>query len=112
LRTTSTLDGLRAAVAAGLLGQREGAVLAEAWTSASRIRNAAMLAQGRHGDVVPSAGVALKRVARIMGYTRDTAADLLADYRRTAAAAREVVEELFHRERASHSLKLETPSAA
>jgi glutamate-ammonia-ligase adenylyltransferase len=99
LRTTSTLDGLRAAVSAGLLGQREGAALAAAWTLASRIRNSIMLARGRHGDVVPASGVALERVARIMGYAPDTTTDLLADYRRTAAAAREVVEELFRRER-------------
>jgi glutamate-ammonia-ligase adenylyltransferase len=99
LRTTSTPDGLRAAVAAGLLGPREGAALAAAWTSASRVRNAVMLARGRHADVVPASGAALERVARIMGYAPGAAADLLADYRRAAAAARGVVEELFRRER-------------
>jgi glutamate-ammonia-ligase adenylyltransferase len=99
LRTTSTLEGLHAAVAAGLLDPGEGMVLAEAWTLASLIRNAIMLARGRHGDVVPASGVALERVARIMGYPPDTAADLLADHRRTAAGARDAVEELFRRER-------------
>jgi glutamate-ammonia-ligase adenylyltransferase len=99
LRTTSTLEGLRAAVSAGLLGPREGAALAAAWTSASRIRNAIMLTRGRHGDVLPASGPALERIARIVGHPPDDADGLLADYRLTAANARKAVEALFFRER-------------
>ena len=40
-----------------------------------------------------------EHVAQILGYAPDTAADLPADHRRTAAAARQTVEDLFHRER-------------
>jgi glutamate-ammonia-ligase adenylyltransferase len=99
LRTTSTLAALRAARAAGLLADVESTRLADAWISASRIRNALMLTRGQPGDVLPRTAPALERVARVLGYPTDSAADLLEDHRRSAAAARQVVEQVFDREK-------------
>jgi len=100
LRTTSTLDALRALVAAGLLDGGDAEALNAAWRSAARIRNAIMLARGQHGDLIPRTTPALERVAGILGYPLDRAADLPADHRRAAAAARRVVDEVFAREQA------------
>jgi len=100
LRTTSTLDALRALVAAGLLDGADAEALNTAWRSAARIRNAIMLARGQHGDLIPRTTPALERVAGILGYPLDRAVDLPADHRRAAATARRVVDEIFAREQA------------
>jgi glutamate-ammonia-ligase adenylyltransferase len=99
LRTTSTLAGLRAAATAGLLEASELTALTTAWREASRVRNAIMLTSGRPGDVIPRARRPLARVARAVGYPAAAPEALLADHRLAAARAREVVEELFARER-------------
>ncbi|WP_239311170.1 bifunctional [glutamine synthetase] adenylyltransferase/[glutamine synthetase]-adenylyl-L-tyrosine phosphorylase [Frankia sp. Cj3] len=98
LRTTSTLAGLRAATAAGLLDPAEAAALADAWIFASRLRNAITLARGRPGDVLPREPRALARVARAVGYAADQSEALLGDYQRMSARARAVAEALFARE--------------
>ncbi len=101
LRTTSTLGGLRAAAAAGLLDPVEAATLADAWTMASRIRNAIMLTRGRPGDVLPREPRALAQVARAVGYPAEQAEELVGDHRRAGARARSVTEALFAREQAA-----------
>ncbi|WP_250281854.1 bifunctional [glutamine synthetase] adenylyltransferase/[glutamine synthetase]-adenylyl-L-tyrosine phosphorylase [Frankia sp. CiP1_Cm_nod2] len=98
LRTTSTLAGLRAAAAAGLLDPAEAAALTQAWTMASRIRNAIMLVRGRPGDVLPRQPRALAQVAGALGCPADRAETLVGDYRRGGAHARAVVEAVFARE--------------
>ncbi|WP_322763141.1 bifunctional [glutamine synthetase] adenylyltransferase/[glutamine synthetase]-adenylyl-L-tyrosine phosphorylase [Frankia sp. Cr2] len=103
LRTTSTLAGLRAAAATGLLDPAQAATLSDAWTTASRLRNAITLTRGRPGDVLPHAPRALAQVARAVGYPAEQAEALLGDYRRMAAGARAVAETLFAREGAGGS---------
>jgi glutamate-ammonia-ligase adenylyltransferase len=98
LRTTGTLEALRALVTAGLLDGSEAEALATAWRSAARNRNAIMLARGQHGDLIPRTTPALDRVAGIAGYPLDRVADLPADHRRAAADARRVVDAVFARE--------------
>ncbi len=98
LRTTSTLAGLRAAVSAWLLDPAEAATLTQAWTTASRIRNAIMLARGRPGDVLPRQPRALAQVAGALGRPADQTETLMGDYRRGGAHARAVVEAVFARE--------------
>ncbi len=98
LRTTSTLAGLRAAATAGLLDPAEAATLTQAWTMASRIRNAIMLTRGRPGDVLPRQPRALAQVAGALGYPADRTDALVGDYRRVGAHARAVVEAVFARE--------------
>ena len=97
LRTTSTLDALQAAAAAGLLERDQAAALEAAWRFASRCRNAVMLVRGRPGDQLPRSGRDLVGVARAVGYPpgRDPGV-FLDDYRRAARRARNVVEQVFY----------------
>lgn len=96
LRTTRTLDALRAAAAEGLLAPADEAVLAEAWRFASRIRDAIMLVKGRPGDSVPRDSGERKLVAQTLGYPPDGSEDFLDDYRRVTRRARQVVDRVFY----------------
>ncbi|GAA3697729.1 bifunctional [glutamine synthetase] adenylyltransferase/[glutamine synthetase]-adenylyl-L-tyrosine phosphorylase [Nonomuraea antimicrobica] len=96
LRTTRTLEALRAAVAEGLLTAGDEAVLAEAWQFASRIRDAIMLVKGRPGDSVPRDSGERRLIARTLGYPPDGSEDFLDDYRRVTRRARKVVDRVFY----------------
>ena len=96
LRTTRTLDALRAASEEGLIGPADAGVLAGAWRLAARIRNAVVLVRGRAGDTVPTSQPELGAVARLLGYAPDASQDLVQDYRRAARRARGVMERLFY----------------
>ncbi|GAA2992726.1 bifunctional [glutamine synthetase] adenylyltransferase/[glutamine synthetase]-adenylyl-L-tyrosine phosphorylase [Actinokineospora diospyrosa] len=97
LRTTSTMDGLTAAVAADLLTEDDATALREAWLLATRVRNAATLVRGKQTDQLPSHGRELAAVAAAMGtpLTEDPG-KFLDDYRRTTRHARAVVEHVFY----------------
>lgn len=97
LRTTSTVDGLAAAVDAGLVDPVDAAALREAWLLATRVRNAATLVRGKFTDQPPTSGRELAAVAAVI--RRDTEADpgeFVDSYRRTLRRARGVVERLFY----------------
>ncbi|MDP4506157.1 bifunctional [glutamine synthetase] adenylyltransferase/[glutamine synthetase]-adenylyl-L-tyrosine phosphorylase [Nonomuraea turcica] len=96
LRTTRTLDALRAAVAEELLTPADEAVLAESWRFASRIRDAIMLVKGRPGDSVPRDAGERKLLAQTLGYPPDGSEDFLNDYRRVTRRARLVVDRVFY----------------
>ncbi|GAA3819957.1 bifunctional [glutamine synthetase] adenylyltransferase/[glutamine synthetase]-adenylyl-L-tyrosine phosphorylase [Cellulomonas soli] len=100
LRTTGTLDALSAAMQAGLLDASDGAVLADAWLLASRLRDANVLWTGRaggaHADVLPHDRRALAGVSRVVGYPAGAGGELEEDYLRTARRARAVVERVFY----------------
>jgi glutamate-ammonia-ligase adenylyltransferase len=96
LRTTKTLAGLAAAVAAGLAGEEDAAALARAWQLAARIRDAVVLVRGRASDVLPAKAAELAAVALVLGYPPGAAQDLVQDYRRAARRARAVMERLFY----------------
>ncbi|MEO3803272.1 bifunctional [glutamine synthetase] adenylyltransferase/[glutamine synthetase]-adenylyl-L-tyrosine phosphorylase [Nonomuraea sp. B1E8] len=96
LRTTRTLQALRAAVSEGLLDQADEEVLAEAWRFASRIRDAIMLVKGRPGDSVPRDSRERGLIAQALGYPPDGSEDFLDDYRRVTRRARQVVERVFY----------------
>ncbi|WP_448629233.1 [protein-PII] uridylyltransferase family protein [Cellulomonas soli] len=100
LRTTGTLDALTAAVDADLLDAADGAVLADAWLLASRLRDANVLwtgrAAGSHTDVLPHDRQTLAGVARVVGYPAGSGGELEEDYLRTARRARAVVERVFY----------------
>lgn len=93
LRTTTTMDALGAAVAAGLVGESDGAVLTDAWRLAGRIRNATMLVRGRPRDSVPTDPLELAGVARLLGYPASGA--LVQDWLRAARHCRATFERLF-----------------
>lgn len=96
LRTARTLDALDAAVAAGLLDEHAGEVLATAWRLASRVRNGMLLALGRPGDSIPANLAELAGVARVLGYPAGESGVLVDDYRRAARRARTVVDGVFY----------------
>jgi len=95
LRTTSTLDALAAARQAGLVGERDGALLDEAWRMVSRIRNAVTLVRGRPSDQLPQAARERRAVASIMGYPPGSSDELVNDYLRATRLAHGVVDRVF-----------------
>ena len=97
LRTTSTLEGLREAVAAELLAEPDAVELEAGWTMATRARNAVMLVKGKPGDQLPRSGRELVAVAHALGYPADGDPGVfLDDYRRITRRARAVVERVFY----------------
>ncbi|MEU4719704.1 bifunctional [glutamine synthetase] adenylyltransferase/[glutamine synthetase]-adenylyl-L-tyrosine phosphorylase [Nonomuraea dietziae] len=96
LRTTRTLEALRAAVHEGLLEADEARVLADSWRFASRIRDAIMLVKGRAGDMVPADVNERRLIAGTLGYPPDGSEDFVDDYRRVTRRARKVVERVFY----------------
>ncbi|GAA2842003.1 bifunctional [glutamine synthetase] adenylyltransferase/[glutamine synthetase]-adenylyl-L-tyrosine phosphorylase [Crossiella cryophila] len=97
LRTPSTVRGLAAAAAEGLVQPADAAALQAAWDMATRARNAATLVRGKPTDQLPRQGRELAAVARAMGYpaTADPG-EFIDEYRRVTRRARAVVERLFY----------------
>ena len=97
LRTTSTIDGLTAAAAAGLTSAEELRILIDAWRRSTRTRNALMLVRNRFEEQLPPSGPALTAVGRAMGYPAGFEPGRLDDdYRRVTRRARHAVEEIFY----------------
>lgn len=99
LRTTSTLDALAAARDAGLVGEDDAAVLAEAWDLASRLRDALVLWTGRTGgaaDVLPHDRQVLTGLAAVLGYPSGSGQDLEDAWLRAARRSRQAVEDVFY----------------
>jgi [glutamine synthetase] adenylyltransferase / [glutamine synthetase]-adenylyl-L-tyrosine phosphorylase len=104
LRTPRTLDALRSAADAGLLGKDDADALAAAWQLASHARNAVMLVRDKADDQLPTQGVALVGVGRALGYAPGfDPGQLIDDYRRVARRARRVVERVFYSSASSGS---------
>ncbi|HEY0453843.1 bifunctional [glutamine synthetase] adenylyltransferase/[glutamine synthetase]-adenylyl-L-tyrosine phosphorylase [Actinophytocola sp.] len=95
LRTTSTIDGLGAAAAAGLVDEVDATALREAWLLATRARNAITVVRGKVTDQLPSSGRELTAVAAVLRPDADPG-EFLDSYRRTLRRARGVVERLFY----------------
>jgi glutamate-ammonia-ligase adenylyltransferase len=97
LRTTSTVDGLRAAAEVGVISNADADTLEAAWTQATRARNAATLVRGKPTDQLPRSGRELIAVASALKYPVGTDPGEAVDaYRRTARRARTVVERIFY----------------
>src|SRR5690606_20088467 len=96
LRTTRTLEALRAAVAEGLLDPADETVRAAAGRCASGVRGAIMLVKGRPGDSVPASTRERRHLAGALGYPPDASEDFLDDYRRVTRRARRVVDRVFY----------------
>jgi [glutamine synthetase] adenylyltransferase / [glutamine synthetase]-adenylyl-L-tyrosine phosphorylase len=95
LRTTSTVDGLAAAVAAGLVDEADATALQDAWFAATRARNATTVVRGKVSDQLPAAGRELAAVAAVLQPDADPG-EFVDSYRRTLRRARGVVERLFY----------------
>ena len=97
LRTTSTLEGLRECVEAGLLAGADADALAAGWTMATRARGAITLVRGKPADQLPGSGRELTAVARAMGYPAGgDPGEFIDEYRRVTRRARAVVERVFY----------------
>ncbi|WP_307848288.1 bifunctional [glutamine synthetase] adenylyltransferase/[glutamine synthetase]-adenylyl-L-tyrosine phosphorylase [Microbispora oryzae] len=96
LRTTRTVEALRAAAGEGLLDPADEAVLSEAWLFASRIRDAIMLVRARAADSIPGVVKERTMLARALGYPPDGSEDFVDDYRRVTRRARAVAERVFY----------------
>ena len=96
LRTPRTLPALAAAVSEGLIAADDAAVLEQAWTLTSRVRDVLTLVRARPTASLPSSGRELDGVARALGYAAGTQGDFLDDYRRVTRRARLVVERTFY----------------
>ncbi len=99
LRTPSTLGALAAAREAGLLDNEDAEILQEAWSLATRLRNANVLWSGRttgnRVDVLPAERAELAGVARLLGFPPGHANELEETWLRAARRARTVVERVF-----------------
>jgi glutamate-ammonia-ligase adenylyltransferase len=95
LRTTRTLDALAAAVEADLLPEEDADALRQAWSTASRLRNAIMLVRGRPSDSLPRDPREKAAVAHLCGYAPGESDELVNDYLRITRRARAVVDRVF-----------------
>jgi [glutamine synthetase] adenylyltransferase / [glutamine synthetase]-adenylyl-L-tyrosine phosphorylase len=96
LQTTRTLDGLRAATAAGLVAAGDAETLAAAWSFATRVRDAMMLATGRALDMLPADTKTLVGTAFLLDYPMTSSSQLIEDYLRVTRRARGVFDRLFY----------------
>ncbi|MFT4163872.1 MAG: bifunctional [glutamine synthetase] adenylyltransferase/[glutamine synthetase]-adenylyl-L-tyrosine phosphorylase [Microlunatus sp.] len=95
LRTSRTIEALRAARRAELIDPQDAGHLEAAWLLASKIRNQIMLVRGRGSDSLPSDTRELAALAELMGYKSGESSHLLADYRRVTRRAHAVVDRVF-----------------
>jgi glutamate-ammonia-ligase adenylyltransferase len=95
LRTTRTLDALRAAVAADVVSGSDADALTAAWRMASGLRNAVTQVRGRSADSLPRDARERAAVAQIRGYGPGESDVMVNDYLRVTRRARKVVERVF-----------------
>ena len=96
LRTTSTLEALEAARAAGLVPDGAAQRLHDAWRLASRLRSANTLLSGQTSDVLPTDRGKLDGIGRLLEYPARSATLVEEEWLRTARRARRDFEKLFY----------------
>jgi [glutamine synthetase] adenylyltransferase / [glutamine synthetase]-adenylyl-L-tyrosine phosphorylase len=96
LPATSTVDGLKRLAERGHLARRDAGALEAAYRFCERARNLRYLLTGTPGDSLPTDGAEAKRLARLMGYTRQPVTELRDEYRRLTRRSRAVVERVFY----------------
>jgi [glutamine synthetase] adenylyltransferase / [glutamine synthetase]-adenylyl-L-tyrosine phosphorylase len=97
LRTTRTVEALRAAASADLIDPTDAEALVSAWRLATRARNAVLLVRDKPSDSLPRDPRDLAAVSRVLGYAPLEAGRFLEDYRRVTRRARAVVDRVFWR---------------
>ncbi|MGZ4474471.1 MAG: bifunctional [glutamine synthetase] adenylyltransferase/[glutamine synthetase]-adenylyl-L-tyrosine phosphorylase [Nocardioides sp.] len=95
LRTPRTLEGLDAALEAGLITSEDAEALGTAWRRVSRTRNAITLVRGKPSDQLPSNVTERRAVASILGYAPDASDEMVNDYLRATRHAYAIVERVF-----------------
>jgi [glutamine synthetase] adenylyltransferase / [glutamine synthetase]-adenylyl-L-tyrosine phosphorylase len=94
--TPSTISGLRALTATGVLDGADAAVLDEAYRFCARLRNRLYHQMGRPRDSLPIDAGESGRLAISLGYDLHPRSSLREDYRRVTRRARRVVERVFY----------------
>ena len=95
LRTTRTLEALRAASDADLMTSEEASQLESAWRLVSRIRNAIVLMRAKPAESMVEQASERAGVAHLLGYGIDQSERMVDEYLRTTRLARRVVERVF-----------------
>lgn len=96
LRTTRTIEALRAARELKLISKSDAQVLIDAWTLCTKVRNAIVLIKGRTSDVVPKDILDLSRIAQLLGYGPRAGQVLMDDYRKATRRSRGVTMRLLY----------------
>jgi glutamate-ammonia-ligase adenylyltransferase len=96
MRTTSTIDALRSAEAAGLVPAASADRLARAWRLSSRLRSAITLLSGQTSDVLPADRAKLDGIGRLLEYPPRSATRVEEDYFAATRRARRAFEKLFY----------------
>jgi [glutamine synthetase] adenylyltransferase / [glutamine synthetase]-adenylyl-L-tyrosine phosphorylase len=105
LRVAGTLDGLAALAAGGYVGRADAARLADAYEFLRTVEHLLQLRQLRRTHTLPEDRAVLRQVGRALRRMRpptgpargDPADELLREWRRHAAEARQLHEKLFYR---------------
>ena len=96
LRTTRTIDALRAAAKADLLDVDDAETLESAWRLVSRIRNAVVLLRAKAAESMVEQAEERAGVAHLLGYGGDQSERMYDDYLRITRHARQVFERVFY----------------
>lgn len=100
LHDTSTLRCLDALEEAGTLAAADVAHLRTAWLTATRARNALVLARGKRTDQLPQPGPHLAHVAAAAGWDHRDSTGFMEHYLRVTRLSRKVVDRVFWGEEA------------
>ncbi|MBA3782925.1 MAG: bifunctional [glutamine synthetase] adenylyltransferase/[glutamine synthetase]-adenylyl-L-tyrosine phosphorylase [Nocardioides sp.] len=95
LRTPRTLTALAAAAEAGLIDAADADVLAAAWRTVSKVRNAVTLVRGKAADQLPRDATEKAAVASVLEYPAGESERMVNDYLRITRRAHTVVERVF-----------------
>ncbi len=98
LRTTNTLETLRAASELNLIDKADAQAVIDAWILSTKVRNALILVKGKASDSLPTDLTDLARVAYQLGFGLRGGQELLESFRRTTRRARQVVMREFYGE--------------
>jgi len=97
VRTPNTLEGIEALRIVGVLDRQRALHLSDAWSLATRARNALFLTKGRPVDQLPKEPDELEILARAIGYPAPGARHAyIEDHRRASRRARAICEERFY----------------
>lgn len=97
VRMQNTLEAIEALRSVGVLDRQRALHLSDAWSLATRARNALFLIRGRPVDQLPKEPDELEVLARAIGYPAPGARHAyLEDHRRVSRRARAICEERFY----------------
>ncbi len=96
LRTTRTLEALRAAGEAELLCAEDVDALIDAWRMVARIRNGIVLWRAKSAESMVETAADRAGLAHLLGLGQDQTEEMVNDYLRVTRRARQVVERVFY----------------